>query len=83
MKDRQIASQTSKEVFDSQLLEEIRTEFSRIDSDANGRRRVFPQNACGSFALQRAIDAESEARQGFFPNTGDASWESKMNENVV
>ena len=73
----------SGQTIDNELIDAIRKEFSRIDSDAKGRRRVFLQNAGGSFVLRRAIEAESKARQDFFPNIGDESWESKMNEETI
>jgi selenocysteine lyase/cysteine desulfurase len=73
----------SRQAIDNGLLDAIRNEFSRIDTDANGRRRIFFQNAGGSVILRRVIEAESKARRDFFPNTGDASWESRMNESVI
>ena len=65
------------------LLQAIRNEFPHAEADANGRRRIFLDNAAGSMVLQRAVDAESKARRDYFPNVGEASWESKMNENTI
>jgi cysteine desulfurase family protein (TIGR01976 family) len=65
------------------LLQAIRKEFPHADADAAGRRRIFVDNAAGSMVLQRAVDAESKARRDYFPNVGEASWESKMNENTI
>lgn len=65
------------------LLQSIRKEFPHADADATGRRRIFLDNAAGSMVLQRTVDAESKARRDYFPNVGEASWESKMNENTI
>jgi len=65
------------------LLQAIRNEFAHAEVDANGRRRIFLDNAAGSLVLQRAVEAESKARRDYFPNVGEASWESKMNENTI
>jgi cysteine desulfurase family protein (TIGR01976 family) len=65
------------------LLQTIRKKFPHANADATGRRRIFLDNAAGSMVLQRAVDAESKARRDYFPNVGEASWESKMNENII
>lgn len=65
------------------LLGSIRREFHRIDEDATGRRRVFFNNAAGTLVLNRAIEAEAKARGDYFPNVGEPSWESKMNEKTI
>lgn len=65
------------------LLRAIRKEFPRVGVDASGRTRIFFENAAGSLVLQRAVEAESKARRDFFPNVGEASWESRMNENTI
>ena len=65
------------------LLPLIRKEFPRADSDANGRRRVFFENAAGSLVLQRAADAEAKARIACSANVDAPSWESKKNEEVI
>jgi len=67
----------------SELLRTIRKEFPRVDSDANGRRRIFFENAAGSLVLQRVADAEAKARLDCSANTGGPSWESKRNEEVI
>jgi len=65
------------------LLSRIRREFPRVDTDANGRRRIFFENAAGSLVLQRAADAESKARIDCSANVDAPSWESKRNEQVI
>jgi selenocysteine lyase/cysteine desulfurase len=65
------------------LLRSIRREFPRSDTDANGRRRVFFENAAGSLVLQRAADAEAKARIDCSANVDGPSWESKRNEEVI
>jgi len=67
----------------SALLRLIRREFPRADSDANGRRRVFFENAAGSLVLQRVADAEARARIDCSANVDAPSWESKRNEEVI
>lgn len=67
----------------NELLDKIRKEFPGVETDATGKRRIFFENAAGSLVLQRAVDAEAKARRDFFPNVGEASWESKMNEKVI
>ena len=65
------------------LLSSIRREFPRADRDANGRHRVFFENAAGSLVLQRAADAESKVRVDCSANVDAPSWESKRNEQVI
>jgi len=65
------------------LLSRIRREFPRADIDANGRHRIFFENAAGSLVLQRAADAESKARIDCSANVDAPSWESKRNEQVI
>ena len=67
----------------NELLRLIRKEFPRTDTDANGRRRVFFENAAGSLVLQRAADAEAKARIECSANVDGPSWESKRNEEVI
>jgi len=67
----------------SSLLPLIRREFTRAERDANGRRRVFFENAAGSLVLQRAADAEGRARVDCSANVDAPSWESKKNEEVI
>jgi selenocysteine lyase/cysteine desulfurase len=66
-----------------ELLPLIRKEFPWADSDANGRRRVFFENAAGSLVLQRAADAEAKARIDCSANVDGPAWESKRNEEVI
>jgi len=65
------------------LLQLVRREFPRASTDANGRRRVFFENAAGSLVLQRAADAEAKARIDYSANVDGPSWESKKNEDVI
>ena len=65
------------------LLPSIRREFPRIDTDANGRPRIFFENAAGSLVLRRAADAEAKARIDCSANVDAPSWESKQNEEVI
>ena len=67
----------------SALLPVIRKEFPRADTDANGRRRIFFENAAGSLVLQRSADAEAKARIDCSANVDAPSWESKRNEEVI
>ncbi|MGD0177028.1 MAG: hypothetical protein ABSC50_09425 [Candidatus Bathyarchaeia archaeon] len=52
----------------SELHEAIRREFPRVDADANGRRRIFFENAAGSLVLQRVVEAEARARLDYSAN---------------
>ena len=65
------------------LLPSIRREFPRIDTDANGRPRIFFENAAGSLVLRRSADAEARARIDCSANVDAPSWESKKNEEVI
>ena len=65
------------------LLRSVRREFPRVDTDANGRRRIFFENAAGSLVLQRAADAEAEARIDYSANVDGPAWESKRNEEII
>jgi len=67
----------------SEVLRLIRKEFPRADTDANGRRRVFFENAAASLVLQRAADAEAKARIDCSANVDGPAWESKRNEEVI
>ena len=67
----------------SELHQAIRREFPRADADANGKRRVFFENAAGSLVLQRAVQAEAKARLDYSANVDGPFWESKMNEEVI
>jgi len=75
----------SRHVIKSQepIHQAIRREFPLLEADANGRRRVFLENAAGSLVLERAVEAEIKARRNYFPNVGEPSWESKRNEEVI
>ena len=65
------------------LLPLIRKEFPRVESDGNGRQRVFFENAAGSLVLARAAEAEAKARIDYSANVGGPSYESKMNDEVI
>jgi len=67
----------------SELISSIRKEFPRAESDANGRSRIYFENAAGSLVLQRAADAEARTRIDCSANTGGPTWESKRNEEVI
>lgn len=67
----------------NELLSLIRKEFPRADTDANGRRRAFFENAAGSLVLQCAADAEAKARIDCSANVDGPTWESKRNEEVI
>ena len=67
----------------SRLQQAIRREFPRADADANGRRRIFFENAAGSLVLQRAVEAEAKARLDYSANVDGPFWESKMNEEAI
>ena len=65
------------------LLRLIRKQFPRVESDANGRSRIFFENAAGSLVLQRVADAEARTRIDCSANVDAPSWESKRNEEVI
>ncbi len=65
------------------LLQAIRREFPRAETDANGRHRIFFENAAGSLVLQRVAEAEAKARLDCSANVGGPSWESKKNQDVM
>ena len=67
----------------NELLSSIRKEFPRAEADANGRSRIFFENAAGSLVLQRAADAEARERIDSSANVGAPSWESKRNDEVI
>ena len=67
----------------SELHEAIRKEFPRVDADANGRRRIFFENAAGSLVLRRVVEAEAKARLDYSANVDGPFWESKMNEEMI
>jgi selenocysteine lyase/cysteine desulfurase len=67
----------------SELHDAIRREFPRADADANGRRRIFLENAAGSLVLRRVVEAEAKARLDYSANVDGPYWESKMNEEVI
>lgn len=67
----------------SELLSSIRANFPRIDTDANGRHRIFFENAAGSLVLLQAAEAEAKARIDCSANVDAPSWESKRNEEVI
>ena len=67
----------------SELLSSIRANFPRADTDANGRHRIFFENAAGSLVLRQAAEAEAKARIDCSANVDAPSWESKRNEEVI
>ena len=67
----------------NELLGKIRREFPQVEMDANGRRRVFFENAAGSLVLKRAAEAEARARIECSSNVGGPCWESKKNEETI
>ena len=67
----------------SELLPSIRANFPRADADANGRHRIFFENAAGSLVLQQAATAEAKARVDCSANVDAPSWESRRNEEVI
>ena len=67
----------------NELLGNIRREFPQAEIDANGRRRVFFENAAGSLVLRRAAEAEARARIECSSNVGGPCWESKKNEETI
>jgi selenocysteine lyase/cysteine desulfurase len=48
--------------FTKELIQEIRSEFPRIQSDWRGRKRIFFDNAAGTMMLDRVARAETIAR---------------------
>jgi selenocysteine lyase/cysteine desulfurase len=43
----------------------MRKEFPRVETDGNGRRRIYFENAAGSLVLERAADEEARTRDSF------------------
>jgi selenocysteine lyase/cysteine desulfurase len=66
-----------------ELIPLIRNQFARAEANANGRRRVFFENAAGSLVLQSPADAEARARVDCSASVDGPSWESKRNEAVI
>ena len=58
-------------MFDQDLLEKIRTEFPRAETDLNGQRRAFFDNATGTLDVERATRDEAEARLTCSANVGE------------
>jgi cysteine desulfurase family protein (TIGR01976 family) len=81
VKETILASQHGSTI--SGLLQAIRKEFPRAEDDANGRRRIFFENAAGSLVLQRVAEAEAKVRLDCSANIGGPSWESKKNEDTI
>ena len=67
----------------TELISSVRKEFPRAETDANGRSRVYFENAAGSLVLQRAADAEARERIDCSANVGGPMWESIRNEEVI
>ena len=80
-REKNAASQGN--VMISELLQNIRKEFPRAETDANGRRRIFFENAAGSLVLQRVAEAEAKVRLDCSANVGGPSWESKKNADII
>jgi selenocysteine lyase/cysteine desulfurase len=83
MTQREVRASQSTSQTMSELHRAIRKEFPRADADANGRRRIFFENAAGSLVLQRAVEAEAKARLDYSANVDGPFWESKMNQEVI
>ncbi|MGA2972457.1 MAG: aminotransferase class V-fold PLP-dependent enzyme [Candidatus Bathyarchaeia archaeon] len=83
MREKEVPASQSTNQTMSDLHQAIRREFPRADADANGRRRIFFENAAGSLVLQRAVEAEAKARLDYSANVDGPFWESKMNEEVI
>ncbi|MGB9024138.1 MAG: aminotransferase class V-fold PLP-dependent enzyme [Candidatus Bathyarchaeia archaeon] len=80
-REKNAASQGN--VMINELLQNIRREFPRAETDANGRRRIFFENAAGSLVLQRVAEAEAKVRLDCSANVGGPSWESKKNADII
>lgn len=65
------------------LIQTVRSEFPRADSDASGRKRIFLDAGAGSLVLRRAAEAERESMVDFSANLGSPSWESRRAEQVI
>jgi selenocysteine lyase/cysteine desulfurase len=48
--------------FTEELIQEIRSEFPRVEADWRGRKRIFFDNAAGTMILDRVARAETIAR---------------------
>jgi selenocysteine lyase/cysteine desulfurase len=67
----------------NQLISAVRKEFPRVETDGNGRPRIYFENAAGSLVLKRAADEEMRTRILCSANVGGPTWESKMNEEII
>ena len=47
-------------LFPGTLMEQIKNSFYHVDSDLNGRRRLFFDNAGGSFRLRKAVETYAD-----------------------
>ncbi len=54
---------TDSIAFDEKLMAEIRKRFCRVETDADGTRRLFFENAGGSLRLQSVVDISNELNQ--------------------
>jgi cysteine desulfurase family protein (TIGR01976 family) len=70
-------------MFNSSLIDEIRSAFPRAVTDYNGRKRAFFDNGTGTLVVDRAAKAEAKARIDCSANVGGVFDESKEAENVI
>lgn len=54
------SKQQTGEFFPMELLSEIRDRFYYVDSEPNGRKRLFFENAGGSLRLKKCVEAKME-----------------------
>lgn len=47
-------------LFSDPLMQRVRDSFHHVDRDLNGRRRLFFDNAGGSFRLKKAVETYGE-----------------------
>jgi len=70
-------------MFDHVLLQKIRSEFPRAESDFNGRKRVFFDNGTGTLVVGRAAKAEAQARIDCSANVEGLFDESRKADAII
>ena len=56
----ELSSLEHGKLFPDTLMQQIKDSFYHVDSDLNGRRRLFFDNAGGSFRLKKAVETYAE-----------------------
>ncbi len=70
-------------MFNQELIDQIRAAFPRAVTDFNGRKRAFFDNGTATLVVDKAAEAEAEARINCSANVGAIFDESKQAEVVI